>query len=199
MIVNKPATQKSRKFLYLILLITVGLTLWVAVNESDESAITVVEARKSNRQTEQLIDAKAQSSLLQHNQAKITSKMFQRESHARPIKQLFEVHSWFVPPPVEKIAFQPEVPMAPPLPFEYNGKLEGAPQGTQIFLMANDKLYTASLGEKVNAQWRLDGETEGALQFTYLPLNLPKELSKSATLNPMAERPAAWLSKAPNN
>lgn len=199
MIVNQPTTQKSRKFLYLILMITVGLTLWVAMNESDEGEITVVAARKNTRQSVQLIDAEAQSSLLPSLQANSTPLMFRREKHSRPIKQLFQVHSWLVPPPVQKIVFKPETPIAPPLPFEYNGKLEGAPQGTQIFLMANDKLYTASLGENVDSQWRLDGETEGSLQFTYLPLNLPKELSKSATLNPMAERPAAWLLKAPNN
>lgn len=199
MIVNKPATQKSTKWLYFVLCITVGLTVWVAMNESDDADLTVVEARKNTRQTMQVKDNEAQLSLIQDDKIGITPKMFQRELQARPIKQLFTVHSWFVPPPVKKITFIPEVPTAPPLPFEYNGKLEGTPQGTLVFLMANDKLYTASIGENVDSRWRLDAETESTLQFTYLPLNLPKELSKSATLNPMAERPATWLLRAPNN
>ena len=100
---------------------------------------------------------------------------------------LFKVHSWVVVPPLKKVKQEPAPPpVAPPAPFTYMGKLENTPKDTQIFLVANGKLYTTQAGKKIDQQWRLDAEEPNALRLTYLPLNLPQVLSKSAKPLPMA-------------
>ena len=96
---------------------------------------------------------------------------------------LFKSHAWYVPPPPPKpiaIALEKPLPVAPPVPFLYMGKLENTPQGTLIFLSARNKVLTAVAGQQVDAAWRLDKEDSNSLQFTYMPLGLVKVLSKSA-------------------
>jgi hypothetical protein len=66
------------------------------------------------------------------------------------------------------------------VPFNYVGKLEDSPKGTQLFLMANNKLYTVLVGSDIDQEWRLDSEDVNTLTFTYLPLNLTQSLSKAA-------------------
>jgi len=107
---------------------------------------------------------------------------------------LFRSHAWYVPPPPPKAtatAFEKPVPVAPPVPFGYMGKLENTPQGTLIFLSANNKVVTVVAGQQVDTAWRLDKEDANALQFTYLPLDLPKTLSKSAKVAAPASANAA--------
>ncbi|MEZ0315751.1 MAG: hypothetical protein ACAH10_02570 [Methylophilaceae bacterium] len=95
---------------------------------------------------------------------------------------LFKSHAWYVPPPPKPVVLEVEkpVPVAPPLPFLYMGKLENTPQGTLIFLSARNKVLTAIAGQQVDAAWRLDKEDSNTLLFTYMPLGLTKVLSKSA-------------------
>jgi hypothetical protein len=79
----------------------------------------------------------------------------------------------------------PPAPVAPPAPFSYIGKLEDSPKETQIFLIANNKFYSVVKGENIDQYWRLEGEDANALQLTYIPLNLPQILSKSARPAPI--------------
>jgi hypothetical protein len=60
------------------------------------------------------------------------------------------------------------------------GKLENSPKGTQVFLMENNKLFSVLMGEKINAQWRLDSEDASSIRLTFIPLELKQVLSKSA-------------------
>ena len=76
----------------------------------------------------------------------------------------------------------PAPPVAPPAPFAYMGKIEDSPKGTLIFLMANNKVYSVALGEKIDSFWRLDAEDAQKLTLTYLPLNLRQTLSKAQKL-----------------
>jgi hypothetical protein len=73
----------------------------------------------------------------------------------------------------------PPAPVAPPVPFLYMGKIEDSPQGTLVFLMGNNKMYSVALGGKVDNFWRLDSEDGQKLTLTYLPLNLSQTLSKT--------------------
>lgn len=95
---------------------------------------------------------------------------------------LFQSHAWTVPPPPKPAATAeaPAKPVAPPLPYSYMGKLEDAPQGTLFLLSANNKVYTVLQGELIDRVWRVDDEDATALHFTYVPLALPRTLSKSA-------------------
>ena len=98
---------------------------------------------------------------------------------------LFRSHSWYVPPP--KRVVPPPAPVAPAVPFVYLGKMEDTPQGTLLILSADNKMYTAAIGETLDRIWRLEGEDANSVRFTYLPLGLPQTLFKSA--GPATARP----------
>ena len=119
--------------------------------------------------------------------ANIPWQKLQRQPLIIKVDNVFKVHSWLVVPKVAKTKEPPlPLPMAPPAPFTYMGKLEDTPKGTQVFLMRDGKLYTAIKGQKIDAQWQLDSEENNSIRLTYLPLNLPQVLAKSAKPNDIA-------------
>ena len=126
----------------------------------------------------------------------LTQKHLFVEDKAKKMQDLFKGHAWYVPPPPPKpvpVKVEPPRPAAPPVPFFYMGKLEQAPQATQVFLTANNKVMSVTVGKNVDTLWRLDKEDANTLTFTYLPLGLTKALSKA--VRPPAEAKAA----EPNN
>jgi hypothetical protein len=113
----------------------------------------------------------------------LTQKHVFVEDKAKKTQDLFKGHAWYVPPPTPKpvpVKVEPSPPpAAPPVPFFYMGKLEQAPQVTQVFLTANNKVLSVSVGKNVDTLWRLDKEEANSLTFTYLPLGLTQVLSKA--------------------
>lgn len=195
MMVATSASQNSRKLLYIILLVTIALTLWTAITGNDVEEQSIVSPKNNVRQI-QLKQRESQLNL--HDEGSQGIAGFQRVNQERPIKDLFKVHNWSTPAPIRNVSIKPEKEAAPPIPFAYGGKLEGTPQGTIVFLIENDQLYTTAIGENVNSRWRLDMETPDSLHFTYLPMNLSNALSKSST--PILEfRPFAGLANSRND
>ncbi|CEN56289.1 hypothetical protein [Candidatus Methylopumilus turicensis] len=113
----------------------------------------------------------------------LTQKHLFVEDKSKKTQDLFKGHAWYVPPPPPKPVpvkvEPPPPPAAPPVPFFYMGKLEQAPQATQVFLTANNKVLSVTVGKNVDTLWRLDKEEANTLTFTYLPLGLTKTLSKA--------------------
>jgi len=113
----------------------------------------------------------------------LTQKHLFVEDKSKTTQDLFKGHAWYVPPPPPKPVpvkvEPPPPPAAPPVPFFYMGKLEQAPQATQVFLTANNKVLSVTIGKNVDTLWRLDKEEANTLTFTYLPLGLTKSLSKA--------------------
>ena len=113
----------------------------------------------------------------------LTQKHLFVENKAKTTQDLFKGHAWYVPPPPPKPVpvkvEPPPPPAAPPVPFFYMGKLEQAPQATQVFLTVNNKVLSVTIGKNVDTLWRLDKEEANTLTFTYLPLGLTKSLSKA--------------------
>ena len=113
----------------------------------------------------------------------LTQKHLFVEDKAKTTQDLFKGHAWYVPPPPPKPVpvkvEPPPPPAAPPVPFFYMGKLEQAPQATQVFLTVNNKVLSVTIGKNVDTLWRLDKEEANTLTFTYLPLGLTKSLSKA--------------------
>jgi len=126
----------------------------------------------------------------------LTQKHLFVEDKAKTTQDLFKGHAWYVPPPPPKPVpvkvEPPPPPTAPPVPFFYMGKLEQAPQATQVFLTANNKVISVTIGKNVDTLWRLDKEDANTLTFTYLPLGLTKSLSK-------AVRPGSGVKVAEQN
>lgn len=190
--VNELEKSRPSKGLLGLLAIAVILTLWTLLQSEDAEDADVIELADENVSTN--LKRPITSAIAQSNQAGATSLVgnaiamnkLKREPLLSKPYNLFKVHSWVVVPPVKKTKPEPPPPpVAPPAPFTYIGKLENTPNNTQVFLLANGKLYTTKTGEKIDSQWRLDAEEPNALRLTYLPLNLPQVLSKSAKLLPM--------------
>jgi hypothetical protein len=183
-------SKSSNKLLMIVALITVIATAWTALQGEDAVDGAADELLTINTSTKTIAVAepnkpqhakKLAANDLPNNQPLIPWQNMKREPFTDKPYDLFKVHSWLVIPPVKKIKpLPPPPPVAPPAPFTYIGKLEDSPKGTQVFLMANGKLYLAVKGEKINQQWRFDAEDANALRLTYLPLNLAQTLSKSA-------------------
>ena len=183
------------KWVYTLLLVTLIATAWTALHDdsqNEDAAIDLV-ASKSTRDIQEPKDQIQANVNLNQNLSSKKSEITTNTSNLIPWQKLkreplknktydvFKVHSWVVVPPVKKIKPQPPPPpVAPPAPFNYLGKLENSPNGTLIFLLANDKLFSVILGEKIDQQWRLDSEDANNLRLTYLPLGLPQIISKSA-------------------
>jgi hypothetical protein len=193
--VNQLENAKPSKGLLALLAVAVLLTVWTMLQSDDAENTDVIELANENTSTN--LKRPMTSAIAQPNLTGVTSLVgnaivmnkLKREPLLTKPYNLFKVHSWVVVPPMKKVKPEPlPPPVAPPAPFIYMGKLDSdnSSKNTQIFLVANGKLYTPRQGEKIDQQWRLDAEESNALRLTYLPLNLPQVLSKSAQPLPMA-------------
>ncbi|MNE51613.1 hypothetical protein D3C80_1462490 [compost metagenome] len=109
-----------------------------------------------------------------------------RQSATNPVKaDLFPAQNWRVAPPRPSAAEMaaakapPPVaptPMAPPLPFEFIGRLSDG-QRTRVFLQSGEKVYTVHPGDVIDNTYRVDRITSTELKFTYLPLHQSQSLA----------------------
>lgn len=78
---------------------------------------------------------------------------------------------------VAKAAAMPTVsakPEAPPLPFQYFGRLTENGK-TEVFVMRGEELLSVAPGQKLG-DYRVDQVAESRISFTYLPLKMPQTL-----------------------
>ena len=64
----------------------------------------------------------------------------------------------------------------PPLPFQFLGRFVDEGKAA-YFLQAGERNVVARPGDTLEERYRFDGVVQGALQFTYLPLNLKQTLA----------------------
>ncbi|MCC7597261.1 hypothetical protein IGS61_07170 [Janthinobacterium sp. FW305-129] len=64
----------------------------------------------------------------------------------------------------------------PPLPFHFLGRFVDEGKAA-YFLQAGERNVVARPGDTLEERYRFDGVVQGALQFTYLPLNLKQTLA----------------------
>jgi hypothetical protein len=79
------------------------------------------------------------------------------------------------PPPPKAVPLPPPPPMAPPLPFGFLGAWTENNEET-VFLSLGDSVLLVRPGMKLAGGWRLDQSLNGALLFTYEPLNQQRTL-----------------------
>ena len=92
-------------------------------------------------------------------------------------RDLFASHSFLPPPPKLPVRVgPPPAPMAPPLPFRYQGRMteEGA---TTVFLAQGDRILVARAGDLLNNQYRVESVTTRAVNFMYEPLKQRQTLT----------------------
>jgi hypothetical protein len=82
------------------------------------------------------------------------------------------------PPPAPEVKPEPPPkPVAPPLPFTYMGSY--APNGAKpvFFLTQGDRVYDVHIGDTLDGTYSVDAFNNGALVFTYKPLNQQQQLT----------------------
>ncbi|AOF82649.1 hypothetical protein BSY238_439 [Methyloversatilis sp. RAC08] len=98
-------------------------------------------------------------------------------------RDLFATHSFLPPAPspaaLAAIAARkgpPPAPVAPPLPFRYQGKLmeEG---GITVFLAQGERILPARAGDLLNNQYRVESVTATAITFMFEPLKQRQTLT----------------------
>lgn len=84
---------------------------------------------------------------------------------------VFAPKSWAKSAPVRE-AFTPPLPqpVAPPMPFQYVGRIEGR-EGSTILLSRGAESFSVKAGEPIDNDYRLESVTSEALTVVYLPLN----------------------------
>ena len=65
----------------------------------------------------------------------------------------------------------------PPLPFKYAGWMEQDGK-TEIFIARGDELISIAVGQKIDAQYRVDSITDERIAFTYLPTKKRQSLDR---------------------
>ena len=185
---DKPITSFNR-WLLLLLMLAVILTLWMMLRqETTDTDHTIEVINQKNAVQDPIaklssvnITPSKKGVLMARQQPLIPWQKLEREPLSSQPHDLFKVHSWLVLAPVRKAKPLPApLPVAPPAPFTYIGKLDDSPTGTQFFLMENGRLFSVLKGEKIDRQWRLDNEDASSLYLTFLPLNLPQTLTKAS-------------------
>lgn len=90
---------------------------------------------------------------------------------------LFAAHSFLPPPPKVSVqAGPPPAPVAPPLPFRYQGRMtEGS--ATVVFLAQGERMLVARQGDLLNNQYRVESVTPTAVTFMFEPLKQRQTLS----------------------
>jgi hypothetical protein len=68
----------------------------------------------------------------------------------------------------------PAKPAAPPLPFQYFGRLTENGK-TDVFLLRGEELLSIAAGQKVG-DYRIDKVSDSSISFTYLPLKMKQTL-----------------------
>ncbi len=180
-------TTKTNPLIWIVLLITVGMTIWMALQDVEADEVIAVNKFDRPKQNRPVMVKEKALSTGEHAVAPVNTGIIdwgklERMAVEKP-KDIFAQSSWVVaqrqkqqalaaPPP-------PPAPTAPPVPFSYMGRLNNSPQGNLIYLADSEKSYSVVLGKQVDGFWRLDKEDDAALYFTYLPLNLPQRLSKN--------------------
>jgi hypothetical protein len=85
----------------------------------------------------------------------------------------------FAPQAPAREAAAPQPPAAPPLPFQYigkvieNGKLE-------VYVTHGEELLSLARGQKIGGEYRVDKVTASSVTFTYLPLKMKQTLDLPA-------------------
>ncbi|QAY92866.1 hypothetical protein [Pseudomonas sp. ACM7] len=104
-----------------------------------------------------------------------------------PVGDLFAARSWTAAPQLATVTEQPvnltpevQVPTAPPMPFQFIGKLNDR-SDLQVFLQSGEKIYVVRKGDVIDDTWRIEGISDMELSFVYLPLHLSQTLSVGST------------------
>lgn len=176
------SVEKKRLILGGTLLLTLGASAWLSMDQAEEGAAVGVLAKPTSAKR----NAASELSLPVLASARAVKKSEQQATDA------FKSHSWFVPPPPRPLKppqplLAPPLPLPrsvevvvvppapPPVPFTYLGTVQDGGH-TVVFLAKGQRLYTVRKGEVFDGQYRLEDEGKGRIELFYLPLNIKQTI-----------------------
>lgn len=104
-----------------------------------------------------------------------------------PQVDLFAAHSWYVVPPAPPVVARPVVApvapvrVAPPLPFQFIGKLDDS-QRLQVFLLSGERLLVVAVGDVIDDTYRVERIDAQQMTLTYLPMQQTQLLAVGSAL-----------------
>lgn len=145
------------------LLLTVAAT--AAVNRQDGSDTGSVQPEVSivpdqQKLHERLANAEPATDILVQ---KLTRKVLPEK-----VRDIFPANSWYVPPPQVRVVTRAS---APPLPFNYIGKMLGESDHIAVFLEKQSRIFIVREGDAIDTNYRVDTITPPVMTLTYLPLD----------------------------
>jgi hypothetical protein len=166
--------------MYGLLAITLLLTYWSSQNEMDDiDTVNIIDKKQARQRNTEL------------NSPTMTASPDLRKwrlSHAKmegASVDLFSSNQWVDKQAELKLSMlqKAQKPLAPNPPFSYIGKMDQSSEDAVIeesllILMMNSQLLTASIGQVINSDWRIDREDDKAIYLSYLPLHEQKVLLK---------------------
>ncbi len=107
-------------------------------------------------------------------------KLKRPHNEEEAIANLFAPHEVALPAAaVVGKAAPPPVPTAPPLPFQYLGRVIDGDR-TSVFLARGEDSYSAESGQTIDDRYRIEQITDTAVTFTYLPMGKRQVLAVPA-------------------
>ena len=157
-----------------------ALLLAIALTVMGEDKSTVVEAPKRSVQPEPTMGKPLSVARAPGVNTDATPIVVSRLNRDPPLAQgvdAFAPHRWTAARPIRKMeAPPPPAPVAPPLPFEYAGRIEGR-EGPTFLLSRGPESFAVHAGEAIDGDYRLETVSADTLTFVYLPLNERQTLS----------------------
>ena len=84
---------------------------------------------------------------------------------------VFAAKSWARPATAKvMVAPPPARPVAPPMPFQFVGRIQGR-EGQTILLARDAESFSVKAGEEIDSDYRLESVANETLTIVYLPLN----------------------------
>jgi hypothetical protein len=100
-----------------------------------------------------------------------------------PAGDLFAARSWKPAPTLASVTESAvnvapvvQVPTAPPLPFQFIGRMDDR-SDLQVFLQNGEKIYVVRKGDVIDETWKIERISDMELSLVYLPLHLSQTLS----------------------
>lgn len=103
-----------------------------------------------------------------------------------PQDDLFAVRSWRVAPPYRPVVAAPVVPTvyrpsAPPLPFQFIGKLDDHAH-LRVFLQEGEQVHVVQVGDVIGGTYKVQKITANQMTLLYLPLKISQSMAVGSTL-----------------
>lgn len=147
-------------------------------NGSSATSLTATDAREIRRSSVMDTEVKATVAPLSFPEpvaARETERVTEKEGEKEGEKTIidpFRNKIWYLTPP----SLPPPKPVAPPLPFQYLGKLNEDGQ-IRVFLNHQGRYLIATTGDVINGIYRVEEIAGSRMTFLYQPLKEKQVLS----------------------